>query len=353
MEPRRIIIIVAGLGLWITSASAASAAEPSTQELIDRAVAGGDDLTRHRAWKSVHDRMQKADETELSSTRYLLLDVLTRSDDAEIVRRVGLLVSTRPDSHAVSVMLERLNGASAGRMQQVLCEALRKSLGRLAPHERRTFSGEVALRMTQIVAQQPSLTADAAVWCLGALRSDGLAALKSILNQDALRRKVADSLPTALAETGDPGALQCLVELSDRCAHHERKTCVWAMGVLLGALKKAGADVPQQAQALAMERIHAGLRLEGDAKMLAASMSAGAMAVGVDNDEILRQTVIGAISHPDAHVRVAAMQALFGTQTSRLESVRQQVRLLRQTEESHLTRATAMAVLDAIEAEED
>ncbi len=356
MKMERVRVLVLTVSLWFgLPLPAVQAADLSTQDLITQVVEAEDDIRAARACKALRERLRRASAEELTAMRNALAAPFVVAEDPDRIRRIGFLLAARPDVDWIWQAAWRLDAARAAGPQAALCDVLAKSLSRLDGAQRDALAAEMAGRMSRIIAKpgQAEPVMRAAVRCLGALGRDGCTALAAIARQPAICKVVGDALPAALVETREPMALECLVERFDHAQGlGNRAACVHALGCLIHALAKAGVPVSAQVRQGAIDRIRASLRSDADREMLAVSIRAAALAIGVDNDEALRQTTLAAVGHADADVRAAALEAIVGTRTAQAPEVRQAAAALRTAESSPLARAAAGAVLDAVDAED-
>jgi hypothetical protein len=329
----------------------------ATQALLDQATSVGSERAIFVAWKELHGKVRHGTREEADAIHAALMARLGDAKDRDAVRRIVMLLAIRPTVASVTAIIQRFDGGGDYRVQTVLCESLTKGLAWLSPEDRKSLAGFVVPRMLAIIQDpyQSCALASCATRCLGALEDNGYAVMRQLAEQPALRKAMADGLPSALAATKDARALDLLVSLCDTDATDSkgrRIASINAIGDLMYVLRKAGTPVPDQSYQEALTRIRQYLRLDGDPQLLAVAIRAGARAVGVDRDETLRQIVIAALGHADADVRAAAMEALVASQTAKSPDVKEAVLRLKAAETQPVARAAAEAVIGAAEAQE-
>lgn len=355
MKPTSYAVTVAG-GIWLATCSLAlgQGLTTSNQELIDRLAQGHGDVPAAHAFKMLHTRLHDAGTKEADAIRSSLLARLATTTTPSGVRKLALVLACAPTPAVTTAIVERLD--AAGPVERIgLCDALCTALSRLTAGERKALSPSVTPRMLEIIEKPacPQVLACRAASCLGALGNDGYPVLKRIIDEPALRAKVADSLAWTLAQTRDARALGCIVKLCDDAEYKGRRiAAVHAIGSLICTLRKDATAIPADTYQAALGRVYQYLRSDGDPELFVVAIRAAGFAVGVDHDQGLRQVVVAALSHPDPYVRTAAYDVLMGTQTARSSEVKQMVAQLQKSETEPVARAGAEAVLGAAEAEE-
>jgi hypothetical protein len=347
---RHVTLIIGGIWLIAGPLADAQNAAPSTAELVDRVCSGHSDTVTYYACKVLGNRLRAADADQAGVVIDELVTRLSSADSAGVVWRTAWIIASRPTAAAIAAMVGKFEGADRAT-QEALCMPLQSALNRLPPAERKALAPSIVPRMLALVKTAPKQSRKLgceATWCLGALRGDGFPALMEIMNNPVLRTCVADALPSALAETTDARALDPLVALYDmERLRDPEKRCLTAMGALIYALKKARTPVPDAAYQAAIDRIHEALRSDDDPQLLAAAIRAGGAAVGVDNDELLRQAALAALGHENRYPRVGALEVLLGSRTSRLPEVRSALQRLADTEKDPNVRSDVEAVIGA------